>query len=113
MERRVFIPNKANHDYSPASRYGALRFLTVGYIPKFNLNSMLRAIQDGLKDSTENDYVMLTSLTILNVLTCTQFAMMHGRLNLLLFKDNDYIERRLVFDEYQKLKERKSLYAKD
>jgi len=91
--RNVYIINKGGHDYTDARRYGALIFCTEGPVAKFNTSQMYRAFEESMIDSSEDDYILLTSLTTMCSIACAIFAHKHGRLNLLLFKDGEYIER--------------------
>lgn len=95
----VFITNKSGHDHSDAERFGTLKFVTSGRIDRFNVNEMYRQSIDALEGSVESDYIMITSLTILCSVLCSVFARKHGCLNLLLFKDGTYIERRIIIDQ--------------
>lgn len=94
---KVYIINKSSHDFTDANRYGDPVFLTEGQLDRFNTNQMCRVINEGLKDSTPNDYILITSMTILCSLTCATFAHKHGVLNLLLFRNGKYIERKHDF----------------
>lgn len=103
--RKVYVTNRGGHDYSAAKRYGELVYLTEGEIPRYNTSQMFRAIEGVLKDSEQDDYILLTSLTTLNTVACSYFAHKHGRLNLLLFQPHNgkgrepqYLERVVVFD---------------
>lgn len=93
---KVFIVNKSSHDFSPATRFGEIKFLSEGPINRLATCHMIRLIEEGLAESNEHDYLVLCSLNVLNSLACAVFAHKHGRVNLLLFKDGDYIERNHV-----------------
>jgi len=96
--QKVFITNKGSHDYSDAARFGTLIYCTDGLVPKFNTNQMVREFEEVFANSDENDYILLTSLTTLCSMACSVFTAMHGRLNLLIFKNDRYIVRRVVFN---------------
>lgn len=103
---RVYVTNKGGHDYSAAKRYGQLVFCTEGTIPRYNTSTMFRAVNECMEESTQEDYILLTSLTTLNCVACAHFAHKHGRLNLLLFQpkngrssDGEYVERVVVFEQ--------------
>jgi hypothetical protein len=93
----VYVTNKSSHDFSNAERYGRLVFITTGRLNRYNVNNMHRFAEEALKDSTKHDFIVPCSLNILNSIVCSLFAVKHGRLNLLLFKKGDYLERNLVF----------------
>ena len=94
----VFIVNKSAHDFHEAEKYGNLVFVTSGRLNRFNVNDMHRQTFDVLQGSKESDYIVPCSLNVLNSIVCATFAVMHKRLNLLLFKQGDYIERNIVFE---------------
>ena len=96
-QQKVFVVNKGGHDYSDAERFGALVFCTDGLVGKFNTSQMVREFNDVFTSSDENDYILLTSLTTLCSIACSVFAAKHKRLNLLIFKNDRYIVRRVVF----------------
>jgi len=94
---KVFIVNKSSHDFSAALQYGNLVFLSEGPVNRYATNNMCRMFGDRLKDSSPDDYIVPCSLNVMNSIACAIFSHMHGRLNLLLFKDGEYIERNHIF----------------
>lgn len=96
---RVFVPNLSNHDFSDAKRYGELIYVTRGKQRKYNINSMCRIWIASLEDSQPEDYIMLTSLSILCCIGCSVFAKKHGRLNLLLWRGGRYVARELILED--------------
>jgi hypothetical protein len=95
----VFISNKSGHDFSDSKRYGAPVYVTVGQVNRFSVGYMARKWMRCLLASKKEDYILLTSLTILTVVGASIFGWMHGRLNLLIFRNNKYIARTIVFDQ--------------
>jgi len=102
---KVFIVNKASHDHSDAERFGELVFLTEGAINRYATTSMFREFIAPLNRSSPEDYILPTSLTIMNIIACTIFGIKHKKLNLLIYKSDKkggvgrYIERRLNLEE--------------
>lgn len=96
---KVFVPNfGAGHDYSDAKRYGELVFVTEGSINPFDTGVMNRAWMKALENSSEDDYLVVTSLNSLCMIGAAQFAIKHKRLNLLVFSSTGkYRKRELVF----------------
>lgn len=94
--QNVYVVNKGGHDYSDAERYGLLKFCTDGLVGKTNISQMIREFESAFEDSDANDYILLTSLTTLCSIACSVFTAKHGRLNLLIFKNDRYIVRRVV-----------------
>ena len=97
---KVFIPNKGSHDYTNAKRFGELTYVTSGYQNKYNVGTMIRCWRHALLDSTPEDYILQTSLSILNAVGIALFALRHnGHCNILIWKKDRYIERRLLLNE--------------
>ncbi len=96
---KVYIINKGSHDFSSAGRYGRLVYMTEGFQPKFATGTALRRFQFCLQESEPEDWLLLTSLSVLNCLACSVFALKHKQLNLLLFNGRGYVERKMLLDE--------------
>jgi len=94
--QKVFIVNRSAHDFSPAESYGEIVFLSEGPMNRYATNHMHRKFNDVMKDSDEHDYIVPCSLNVMNSIACAIFARKHGRLNLLLFKEGEYLERNLI-----------------
>lgn len=95
----VFIPNRGGHDYSDAERFGDIKYVTSGVVGKFSIGTMARSFADKLSDSKDDDLILLSSLTTLCAIGCSIFARKHGKLNLLLYRNGQYIKRTLLIDE--------------
>jgi len=95
---KVYIPNNSGHDFSNAEEYGTPVFITEGTIDRFKINQMYREVADALKDSTDEDYIIVSGLTQINVVLTSAFAYKHGVLNMLIYdvKEERYILRKLV-----------------
>ena len=99
---RVFIVNKSAHDFTAAEEYGEIIFLSEGSMNRYATNSMMRQFAEIMESSQGTDYIVPCSLNVMNSIACAIFAWMHGRLNLLLFKNGEYIERNHVFNGIKK-----------
>lgn len=105
----VYIVNKGSHDHRDAKRFGSLVYLSEGSINRYSTNSMYREFYPTLLKSGPEDYILPTGLTIMSAIACSIFAMLHSRLNLLIYKASRtggpgrYVQRSMVFD----LKEKK------
>lgn len=95
---KVFIINRSAHDFSDAERFGEIVYLSEGVYDPYSVAHMYRVFEEKLKDSTPEDYIVPTGLSIMQTVACSMFAVKHKRLNLLMFRDGKYIERELVFD---------------
>jgi hypothetical protein len=94
----VFIPNQGGHDFSKAKEFGDLCYLTKGELQKFNTTSMYRKLATGMKDATEEDYLLVSSLSILNGIAFAIQARKFGKLKLLIFGGGRYVERVIDID---------------
>ena len=98
MTRKVFIPSKGGHDYSRAAEFGEIVFVTEGTQNRFAVANLYRAFIDAMADSDKMDYFVPSSMNILNAIGAAVFARKHGRLNFLLFREGEYIEREVDID---------------
>ena len=103
-EKNVYIVNRGGHDFSMAERFGKLIFLSEGSINRYAVTAMYRQFSDILSNSNSHDYILPTGLSMMNVIAAAIFSFQHGRLNLLLFKEGDYITREIVISELVKRK---------
>ena len=94
---RVYIVNKSAHDFSPAERFGELIFLSEGPMNRYSTNNMHRLFTSIMEGSEGSDHIVPCSLNVMNSIACALFAVKHSRLNLLLFKEGEYLERNIVF----------------
>lgn len=91
----VYVINKSPHNFQPAEKYGTLVFLSKGSMNKYAVNKIFRQFTSALDNSTADDYILLTSLTVMSVVATCIFVLKHQTLNLLLFKDDSYVCRKL------------------
>ena len=95
--KHVYIVNKSSHDFSAAEKFGKLVFLSEGPMNRYSTNNMHRVFSEVLANSTGKDYIVPCALNVMNSIACAIFAHLHGSLNLLLYKNGDYIERNHIF----------------
>ena len=99
----VYVVNKGSHDHSDAERFGELVYLSEGSINRYSTNSMYREFYPVLLKSKPEDYILPTGLTIMSNIACAIFAILHERLNLLIYKASRsggpgrYVQRSMVF----------------
>jgi len=100
-ETKVYIVNKAGHDFSAAEKFGELVYLSEGPINRLALTAMYREFSEKLKDSSPDDIILPTGYSIMTMVAAVIFAHMHGKVNVLLYKDGRYMSRSLVLDDSQ------------
>lgn len=98
----VFVVNEGFHDLSPAEKFGTITYLTTkpkGLSP-FDTSNMARIFFGYVEASSPDDYILITSLTVMVAIFSAMFAIKHKRLNFLIYKPDkhDYEVRRLSFD---------------
>jgi cytochrome bd-type quinol oxidase subunit 2 len=96
---RVYVVNRSTHDYSSATKYGDIVYVTEGYLRHFSVGLHTRVWQEKLKDSLPDDFLILSSINVVCGIGCALFAMMHGKLNLLLWDNKKYIKREVLLTE--------------
>jgi len=94
----VYITNLGAHDYEPAKEFGELRFLTRGKIKRYATSTIYRDFIDGMSDGIKEDFLLVSSLSILNSIAAAIIARKFGVVNFLLFSDGKYILRSVNID---------------
>ena len=94
---KVYVVNKSSHNFSKASAFGEVVYLSEGRMSRYEPNKMARRFMEKMKDSQPDDYLLMCGLSTMNSIACALFAMKHETLNLLLYKNGRYLERNLDF----------------
>jgi hypothetical protein len=94
----VYITNKSGHDYTPAMHYGTLLFLTEGRVKQFSTNTIYREFIEKMSGSEDQDFLLISSLSILNSIATGILAIKHSKVNFLMFRDGKYLERSINFN---------------
>ncbi len=95
----VYIGNKSGHDFSASEKYGTPVYVTKGELNRFEVNWMARKWMKALLSSNAEDMILITSLTNLTCIGCAIFGWLHGRINILMFRNDKYVKRSIVFAE--------------
>ena len=98
MSRKVYILTDGGHNYSDAERFGVITFCHVTVRNKDDISQMYRELTDCLKDSSEMDMLLISSLTSLCCVATAILTEWHGRVNFLVFHEGKYVERNLVLN---------------
>jgi len=98
---KVYITNKSGHDFSPAEKFGDIIFLSEGRINQYQVARVYREYADILKDSSPEDYILITGLSLMSSVASAIMARKHGRVNWLQFhaQTKDYKSRTIIIDE--------------
>lgn len=94
VKPKVFISNFSGHDYSPLLKYGEIVPITQGHIFFGSLDRVLYDVAEGIRDSTEDDYLAMSGAAIVNVIAAVLWYQKHGKVKLLNYDKNiiDYRE---------------------
>ena len=95
---KIYIINKGGHDFTRAAEFGELCYLSEGTQNPFQVNDMYRKMAETVEASHSDDFILSTGLPIMRQVFSAMFAWKHGKLNLLLFKDDKYIARHIVLN---------------
>ena len=97
----VWVINRSAHDYSGAERWGNVKFMSEGPVNRYATGKIFRMLNDALRESQQNDYILLTGLTVMACIACSIFALRHKHLNLLIFRPatHTYVERRMNLED--------------
>ena len=100
---KVWIVNSSGHNFDAAKTYGELIPLSVGRVNVFNVERLLREFKGSLKNSSRNDWVLLSGNTVLNVLAVSIVLAKHGEVKLLIYDviKKEYVPRELSFDDFK------------
>jgi len=82
----VFVTNRAgDHDYTPAEKWGALRFVTSGNYPIFKTTRLREEIIEALIHSTPDDYLCISGSAVVASLCTIVWLELHKQVNMLLY----------------------------
>ena len=82
----VFISNLGpGHDYSKASRWGAIRSITQGNYPIFKTDRLIEEITSVLTHSSPEDFLLLSGSSVVAGMATAVWLTFHPRCKLLLF----------------------------
>mgnify|MGYP001577752114 CR=1 FL=1 len=98
----VFLINEGLHDYSAAAKFGErVISLTQGICSRVNATGHMREIAAGLACSHPDDWLVISGPPLVNILACAEFAVKHGKLNLLIYasREQEYVQRTIVFEK--------------
>ena len=87
---KVFVPNKTEHDYSDAERFGQIVFLSEGHLRRNDMVGHREIMSKAIVNSSSMDYIVITGLSVMSAVAAAMFAAKHGKLNLLLWDHGQY-----------------------
>jgi len=99
---KVLVVNDGGHDLSQAEHFGDLVVMSDKAISRYATTVMNRLFKPFIEESKEEDFILLSGLTVMNVIACSLFAAKHGRLNLLIHrqgKQSRYMPRTIMMEK--------------
>lgn len=103
---KVFVVNQSPHNFKPAAQYGELVFMSEGSIDRFATNRMIRQFTPFLAESSDEDHLVISGPTVMNVMAAVMLARKHGGvLNILLERRGSYVQRALDLSNVRELEE--------
>ncbi len=94
---KVYIISKGGFDFSKAESYGEFVYLSDELVDRFNVQKLYLLFNDMLKDSGEDDFLLITGLPIMAAVASSILVNKHGKVNYLLFANGVYMERNIVY----------------
>lgn len=96
---KVFIPNKSFREYKGVDQYGDIVFLTEGNVNRFKVHTLYHQIWEKMEDAGPDDYLLVSSLSILNAIAASIMAFKFGRVNFLQFDNDRYVPREITLGD--------------
>lgn len=89
----VWLVNEGGHNYASLEKFGRVMPLTRGSVNPFNLDRQMVMLGPRLQTATEDDYVAISGLPILNALVMTMWLAKFPKINLLQWsmKKEEYV----------------------
>ncbi len=84
----VWVVHDKGHDLTGAERFGTIHPIFSGQINVFDVSSRLLDIREALKDAKEDDFILLSGYSLLNVLASNVLLEKFGGLRILIFHGN-------------------------
>lgn len=95
-ERKVYVLSKGGHDYSDAERFGKLVFLDIPSYLKWDIDSLYRELQNGLRDANRDDLFIVSNLASHCCVATAILVEWFGQVNFLIYRKDRYEEKKLV-----------------
>ena len=97
--KKVYILNNAGHDYSSAGKFGELVFLDISEKAKWDIARLYSELREGMKEAEAGDLLLISSLTTHCCVATAILVEWYGRVNFLIYKNDQYEEKKLFTDE--------------
>ena len=82
----VYITNRsASHDYTSATKHGAIRFVTSGNYPVFKTSRLQEEVAEALAYSQPSDYLLLSGSSVVASICVAVWLEMHSTCHILIW----------------------------
>lgn len=101
---KVYITNYGGHpEYEQAEQFGEFRYITKGYVNFASLDRVKLDILDVIKDSRPEDYLLVSGINIIAIMSGILWFHLHKKVNMLVWDKKHRVYRNLsltakVFD---------------
>lgn len=99
--RKIYVPIKGAFDYSDASRFGELVYLSEGRQDPFNVQEFSTTCKEAMQGNCEDDYILLSGLTSYNMVAIAVFIgklpPICNKVSLLIHKGGEYVREQFIF----------------
>lgn len=114
--RKVYVIANRHWNMQKADQFGELVFLCGISMPKFQIQQMLKSFYPKLENSDEDDYLLLSGLSVMNAVAASIMTYLHGKVNFLIHSKelDEYvactIDLTLVEESMHKISKNKRSY---
>lgn len=86
---KVYITNTAGHDFTQAKKFGEIVWITRGFVSFQSLDRLKYKIIDQIKDSTPDDYLLISGTLLVSIVAAIAWYEMHQKVCILVHSRND------------------------
>jgi len=81
----VWIANFRGHDFSPAKKWGELKYITVGYVPKSSPDGLFFTVVKKIIETDAEDWLLPSGTIPMNVIIGAIWFFRHKKIKLLVW----------------------------
>ncbi len=97
--RKVYIFGSPANDYSDAHRYGELHFISIPERAKWDISHLHELLQEEMGLAEADDLFIIGGLASVCCVATAVMVEWYGRVNFLIYKNDRYVERRIVTNQ--------------
>lgn len=85
VTNKVYVSNFSGYQYGDAERFGAIVFMTHGYVPLNDIGAIRKKLSNFIDQSSSSDFLVLSGHNLLCALCAILWKEKHGFVNILHF----------------------------